>query len=111
MHGRDEALHEARKAAKRSRYAAEAAQPTAGTRAKKLAGAMEDLQELLGDHHDSLVARQVLREAGMAAHAAGENAFSYGLLHARQAAEAERIEADLPAARKAAAKAARRWPK
>jgi CHAD domain-containing protein len=108
--GRDEALHEARKAAKRARYAGEAAEPAAGKPAAKLARAMEDLQELLGDHHDSVVTRDLLRQAGTAAHAAGENAFTYGLLHARQAAAAEHMEADVPAAGKAAARAARRWP-
>jgi CHAD domain-containing protein len=108
--GRDQALHEARKAAKQARYAAEAAAPAAGAPANKLATAMEDLQELLGDHHDSVVTRELLREAGLAAHAAGENAFTYGLLHARQAATAERIEAQVGAARKATtAKKIRRW--
>ena len=108
--GLDEALHEARKAAKQARYAGEAVQPAAGKPAKRLATAMEDLQELLGDHHDSVVTRDLLREAGLAAHAAGENAFTYGLLHARQAAAATRIEADVPAARRAsAAKPIRRW--
>ncbi len=108
--GRDEALHEARKSAKQARYAAEAAAPDTGKPATRLAAAMEDLQELLGDHHDSVVSRDLLRDAGLAAHAAGENGFTYGLLHARQAAAARDLEAAVPAARKALAKAARRWP-
>jgi len=107
---RDTALHEARKAAKRARYAAEAVHPTFGRRAKLLAAAMEDLQELLGDHHDSVVTRDLLLQTAAAAHGAGESTFTYGLLHARQAAAAERIELDVPAARKAAARATRRWP-
>ena len=107
---RDEALHEARKAAKQARYAAEAAVPAAGKPATALAAAMEDLQELLGDHHDSVVIRDLLREAAVAAHAAGESTFTYGLLHGRQAEAAHRLEAGLPAARKAvAAKPIRRW--
>jgi CHAD domain-containing protein len=107
---RDEALHEGRKGAKKARYAAEAVAPAAGKPARLLAAAMEDLQELLGDHHDSVVTRDLLRQAGLAAHAAGENAFTYGLLHARQAAAATRLEADIPAARRAiAAKRVRRW--
>lgn len=107
---RDEALHEARKVAKQARYAAEAAAPAAGAPAERLAAAMEDLQELLGDHHDSVVTRDLLRDAGLAAHAAGENAFTYGLLHARQAAAARGYETDVPAARAAlAAKPIRRW--
>ena len=106
----DEALHEARKSAKQARYAAEAAEPAAGAPAGQLAKAMEDLQELLGDHHDSVVTRDLLREASLAAYAAGENTFTYGLLHARQAEAAHGLETGLPAARKAlAAKPIRRW--
>jgi CHAD domain-containing protein len=98
---RDTALHEARKAAKKSRYAAEAAAPVGGDGAAALVGALEDVQELLGDQHDSVVTRQLLRTAGMRANAAGENAFTYGLLHTTLAREAGEVEAGLPAARKA----------
>ena len=100
-HDRDSALHEARKAAKQARYAAETAAPVGGPGAAALASAMEDLQELLGDHHDSVVTRQLLRSVGMQAHGAGENGFTYGLLHATEAASASDLEAGLPAARKA----------
>jgi CHAD domain-containing protein len=107
---RDTALHEARKAAKEARYAAEAARPVAGKRAKRLARAMEGVQELLGDHRDSVVARSVLRDQAMRCHAAGENSFSYGLLHAREAAAADRLEADFPNAwRKASRRKVRGW--
>jgi CHAD domain-containing protein len=102
--GRDTALHEARKAAKRSRYGAEAAAPVGGPGPAALAAAMEDLQELLGDQHDSVVTRELLRAAGMQAHGAGENGFTYGLLHAEMATEAADLEAGLPAARKAIAR-------
>ena len=98
---RDTALHEARKAAKQARYAAEAAVPVGGAGATALAAAMEELQELLGDHHDSVVTRQLLRTAGMQAHGAGENGFTYGMLSAAEAASAQDLEARLPAARKA----------
>jgi CHAD domain-containing protein len=98
---RDTALHEARKAAKQARYAAEAAAPVGGSGAAALAAAMEDLQELLGDHHDSVVSRALLRTAGMQAYAAGENAFTYGMLHCLLAREASEVEAGLPAVRKA----------
>lgn len=107
---RDTALHEARKAAKQARYAAEAALPAVGKPAARLVAAATALQEVLGAHHDSVVSRELLRTAGLAAHAAGENAFTYGLLHARQAAEAARLEAELPAVREALADRARRWP-
>ena len=98
---RDTALHEARKAAKQARYAAEAAVPVGGSGAIALATAMEDLQELLGEQHDSVVTRQLLRTTGMQAHAAGENAVTYGVLHGAEAAGARDLEAGLPKARKA----------
>ena len=97
----DEALHEARKAAKRARYAAEAAVPVGGAEATALAAAMEDVQELLGGHQDSVVTRALLREAALAAYAAGENTFTYGRLHAQQELSVSSVAADLPAARAA----------
>jgi CHAD domain-containing protein len=107
---RDTALHEARKAAKQSRYAAEAAAPVGGAGAAALASAMEGLQELLGDQHDSVVTRQLLRSAGMRANGAGENGFTYGLLHSAEAESATDVETGLPAARKALSrKKAVRW--
>ncbi|WP_030249642.1 CYTH and CHAD domain-containing protein [Streptomyces violens] len=93
---RDLALHEARKAAKRTRYAAEAARPELGRPAKELAARMTELQELLGDHQDGVVAREALRELAAQAHAAGENAFAYGVLYAREEARATALEAELP---------------
>ena len=54
---RDTALHQARKAAKRARYAAETAVPALGGTARRQAAQAKELQELLGDHHDSVVAR------------------------------------------------------
>jgi CHAD domain-containing protein len=79
--GRDVALHEARKAAKRARYAAEAATPTLGKRARRLAKRMKAVQSVLGDHQDTVNARAASREIGVNAHLSGENAFSFGLLH------------------------------
>jgi CHAD domain-containing protein len=77
--------HEVRKAAKRARYAAEAADTLFGSRARKLAKRMRKVQETLGSHQDSLLAREWLLEASARAQAAGEPTFSYGLLYARQA--------------------------
>lgn len=93
---RDVALHGARKAAKRTRYAAEAARPELGKPAKKFAKEMTALQDLLGDHQDSVVAREALRQLAAQAHAAGENAFSYGVLHGREEARAAERERELP---------------
>ncbi|MER7396099.1 CYTH and CHAD domain-containing protein [Streptomyces sp. NPDC000151] len=93
---RDLALHEARKAAKRTRYAAEAARPELGRPAKELAARMTELQELLGDHQDGVLAREALRELAAQAHAAGENAFAYGVLYAREESRATAREHELP---------------
>ena len=93
---RDAALHEARKAAKRGRYAAEAALPALGGRARRQAERAKKLQELLGDHHDSVVARTVLRDLAGQARAAGEDTFTYGVMHERQACQAAQIERTLP---------------
>ncbi|MFI8995195.1 CHAD domain-containing protein [Streptomyces sp. NPDC053542] len=95
-HDRDLALHEARKAAKRTRYAAEAARPELGRPAKELAARMTELQELLGDHQDGVVAREALRDLAAQAHAAGENTFAYGVLYAREEARATTREHELP---------------
>jgi CHAD domain-containing protein len=94
---RETALHEARKAAKRARYAAETAMPALGAPAKRYRGAMRDLQELLGEHHDSAASREALHELAVQAHKSGENAFTFGVLHQREAERAAAAEEALPA--------------
>ena len=93
---RDAAIHEARKATKRARYAAEAAVPALGSTASRQAVQAKELQQLLGDHHDSVVARTVLLDLAAKARAAGEDTFTYGLMHQRQACQAATIEQALP---------------
>lgn len=93
---RDLALHDARKAAKRLRYAAESAVPALGKPAKRLAKAGKKVQTLLGDHQDSVVAREALRGLAVQAAGAGESAFTWGVLYAREEALAERRERELP---------------
>jgi CHAD domain-containing protein len=96
---RDSAIHEARKATKRARYAAGAAVPALGGAASRQAAQAaqaRELQQLLGDHHDSVVARTVLLELAQQARAAGEDTFTYGLMHQRQACQAATIEQALP---------------
>jgi CHAD domain-containing protein len=91
-HGDDTALHTARKAAKRLRYANE----VTGARPKGL----KKLQKALGHHQDVVVARPVLRELG----ASADNGFSFGLLLGQADARAAAIEAELPALWKRARK-------
>jgi CHAD domain-containing protein len=91
--GRDTALHETRKAAKRARYAAEAARPALGKKTRRFARRMKAVQSALGDHHDAVNARAAAREIGVRAHLAGENAFTFGLLSERAAHDAAAYEA------------------
>ncbi|MER6420839.1 CYTH and CHAD domain-containing protein [Streptomyces sp. NPDC001137] len=95
-HDRDLALHEARKKAKRTRYAAEAAATPLGSPATALIKSMKSLQTLLGDHQDSFMTRQTLRELSAVAHAAGESSFTYGVLYGREEARATAVEVQLP---------------
>lgn len=107
---RDERLHEARKAYKRARYAVELTTPVAGAPATTLAERITDLQDVLGAHQDADVTAGLLRDYGLRAYAAGENAFTYGLLHARQAEHGRLALAGLPRARRRATRRkVRRW--
>ncbi|MFC9246463.1 CHAD domain-containing protein [Streptomyces sp. NPDC057136] len=93
---RDLAMHEARKAAKRARYAGEAARPALGKPAKRFAKRMKAVQKVLGDHQDSVLARDALRDLAVQAHAAGESAFTWGLLYGQEQAAAADRERELP---------------
>jgi CHAD domain-containing protein len=52
----DDKLHNVRIRAKRCRYAAEACIPTLGKPAQRFAKAMATVQDVLGEHHDAVVA-------------------------------------------------------
>ncbi|WP_329547609.1 CYTH and CHAD domain-containing protein [Streptomyces sp. NBC_01356] len=95
---RDFAMHEARKKAKRTRYAAETAAPALGKPAADLVKSMKSLQGLLGDHQDSVMVREAVLGLAAQAHAAGENAFTYGVLYGREEQRAAAAEAALPEA-------------
>ncbi|NYI04804.1 CHAD domain-containing protein [Allostreptomyces psammosilenae] len=92
---RDAALHEARKAAKRARYAGETARGVLGKSGRRFTRRMKRLHQALGTHQDAVASREALRLLGVQAHGAGENAFTYGLLHHAQTAEAEAVAAEV----------------
>ncbi|MDP9219864.1 MAG: CYTH and CHAD domain-containing protein [Actinomycetota bacterium] len=105
---RDDQLHKARKAAKRARYAAEAVAPAFGKDATAFAAAMERLQEVLGERHDSVAMQQRLYE--LAKEAAPATAFTYGRLHARETAHQAQLDASIgPVWSAAAKKSLRGW--
>jgi CHAD domain-containing protein len=107
---RDAALHEMRKAAKRARYAADALTPSAGKPASTFAAQMKQLQSVLGDHHDTVVARAAIRDLGVHAHLAGDNAFSYGVLYQLDAGRAGALSDEAGQVwREARRKKHRRW--
>ncbi len=107
---RNEALHRARKSARRARYAAEAMAPAVGRKAAKFAKRMKQVQSVLGEHQDSVIAAAQARDLGIGAYLAGENAFSYGLLYEQAACEGERLQARArPLWKKAARRS--RWPR
>jgi CHAD domain-containing protein len=97
----EELLHDARKAAKRARYAGESVSRTFGKEAVAFAKAMEDVQEALGEHQDSVLTRERLRD--LARHTSSTDAaFLYGRLHALEEAAAGESQRHFDAAWKAA---------
>ncbi|GAA2118686.1 CYTH and CHAD domain-containing protein [Streptomyces synnematoformans] len=93
---RDTAIHETRKSAKRARYAAEVARPVLGKEAKTVTSLMREVQDLLGDYQDGVLARAALREIAQQAQGAGEPSFTYGVLYAREEARAAELRDRLP---------------
>ena len=87
--GEDAELHEARKAYKRARYAVEVFAPGAGSQGKQLVKALTDLQDVLGAHQDSVVARELLHELG-------PESFWFGVLWGRQEQVGKDTYAQLP---------------
>jgi CHAD domain-containing protein len=106
---RDAALHEARKAAKRLRYTCEAVVGVHGRRARRLAARAEDLQELLGDHQDSVGARALLGRAAEQARQTGEDTFALGVLVGLEHAAARTGLLGLDRATRRLDRAADRW--
>jgi CHAD domain-containing protein len=86
---RDEALHVIRKRAKRLRYTA------AATGDAKVSNRAKTIQTLLGDYQDSVVSREHLRTQAQGANAAGEDTFTYGILHQQEDDLAQRSRAQL----------------
>jgi CHAD domain-containing protein len=90
---REKALHAVRIAAKRVRYATEVGAAELGKPAKKLVKITKRVQTVLGEVQDTVVTREQSRQLGIAAAAAGENAFTFGLLHGIEEARAARAQA------------------
>lgn len=81
MDGPSAPWHEARIKAKRARYAAEATEGILGKPMRRLAQALTDVTEVLGDHQDAHVAQSLLREVAGLPSTDGATGMSLGLLH------------------------------
>ena len=91
-----ELFHRARKAAKRNRYAAEAAAPVWGDKSERIVENRKNLQDLLGDHQDSIVCAAFLRDLGARRGIrSGQNGFTYGVLYAMETAAGDTLLTDL----------------
>jgi CHAD domain-containing protein len=77
----DHRLHQARKAAKRARYAAELAEPALGKSARRQRKRAKRLQTTLGQHQDAVTAAGVVLE--LARTVDGPSAFTLGVLYER----------------------------
>ncbi len=106
---RDEALHSARKSAKRTRYAAEAISPAFGKPGRRFAAALRDVGEELGQYHDGVVMLRRLHQGAMAENSAAV-AFTYGRLYAREEARQNAISSRTKAIWKSASRTSlRAW--
>jgi CHAD domain-containing protein len=102
-------LHDARKAAKEARYAGESVAAVFADDATAFAGAMEDVQEALGEHQDSVLTRERLHELALRA-TSPEVAFLYGRLYAREEQHAGQMQQRFDVAWRAASrKSLHRW--
>lgn len=103
-------LHEARKAAKRARYAGEALEGVCGADARRFVEVLTRVQSALGEYQDTVLARAILRHLAEQARQAGEDTAVYRALHAREERIAEAALAEFRSAwREAAKKRHRRW--
>jgi CHAD domain-containing protein len=89
-----EQLHRARKAMKRARYAAELVEP-ADKGMKAVARDAEEMQTLLGEHQDAVIAARFLAEVSSADGISEGSGFTYGVLMAHEVQRAARVRASL----------------
>ena len=102
------ALHQVRKDAKRLRHAAETVEPVFGKRAAKLAKAAHKQQKVLGDHHDSVMARIFLGKLAGGPDLPEPVDAAYGSLLKRERKSAAKAEAKYRKAYRKSRKAIRR---
>lgn len=97
---RNKALHEARKAAKRARYAVEPVRPVYGAPAEKLVKRLKKLQSRFGQHQDTVVTRGYLHDLTRSGRSPLDPAAALvaGALIERESRDAEQYERKAAAA-------------
>ena len=106
-HSPDTQWHAVRIRAKQCRYAAEAVAPVCGRQARRFAAAVAKVQDILGDHQDTVVAEAWLRDTGAALTPACVTA---GELITSVRLERARLRSKWPEAwKRASARKLRRW--
>jgi CHAD domain-containing protein len=96
---RNTALHEARKAVKRARYAAEPLRPVYGAPAQRLVRRLKKLQSRLGEHQDTVVTREYLHGLTRSGHPPLDPPATLvaGALIERESRDAERYDEEAAA--------------
>jgi CHAD domain-containing protein len=107
QHSPDTEWHAVRIRAKHCRYAADALAPVSARGARRFAAAMATIQDILGEHQDTVVAEAWLRKATAAIPAA---CVAAGELIAAERQERDNLRSQWPAVwKQASAKKLRRW--
>jgi CHAD domain-containing protein len=105
----DDDLHGVRILAKRARYAAELALPTAGKPASRFVASMKALQDVLGEHQDAVVAEARIPQALSSARGT-RVAFAAGRLAERESRRRQQARASFSQAwRRVQKKGRRAW--
>ena len=94
---RAESLHDVRKAVKKLRYCAVAAQAS-DLDTKKLTKACAKAQDILGEYQDSVATRQRLDKLTARARRHGEDTFTYGMLYQHEVERGDRALKKYPKA-------------
>lgn len=108
---REANFHDARKAAKKLRYSAEAIGDSTSLKTDKLYAACKHLQTVLGDFQDAVTSRDRLYEKALRAERKGHSAFGYGVLYQQEHQNGVRALEDYPEAFYKVTKAYRKFSK
>lgn len=108
---REAHFHDARKAAKKLRYSAEAIGDSTSLNTDKLYAACKHLQTVLGDFQDAVTSRDRLYEKALRAERKGLSTFGYGVLYQQEHQNSMSALDDYPKAFSKVTKAYRKFSK